>query len=81
MKVVSKHIFSIVYDGKAQRCGCTKVDALIIKKDSGCMINKNRKKLEELQQASKVLIEHILNKHGSCSVDWFSKTRAPEEGK
>ena len=28
IKVVSKHIFYIVNDSKAQRCGCTRADAL-----------------------------------------------------
>ena len=28
MKVVAKHIFSIVNKNRAQRCGCTKSDAL-----------------------------------------------------
>ena len=35
VKVVAKHIFSIVNDGKDQQCGCTKTDALLIKKDLG----------------------------------------------
>ena len=32
MKVVAKHIFSIVNKIRAQRCGCTKADALRLKK-------------------------------------------------
>ena len=32
VKVVAKHIFSIVNESRAQRCGCTKADALQIKK-------------------------------------------------
>ena len=44
VKVVSKHIFSIVDYGKARRCGCTQEDALRLKKDWLYMINKNRNK-------------------------------------
>ena len=39
VKVVAKHIFSIVNESKAQRCGCTKADALRLKKDWSYMIN------------------------------------------
>ena len=47
--VFDKRIFSIVIDGKAQRCGCTKSDDLSLNKYWGYMINKNRSKsLEEL---------------------------------
>ena len=42
VKVVAKHIFSIVNESRAQRCGCTKADALRIKKDWGYMIKNNR---------------------------------------
>ena len=35
VKVVAKHIFSIVNQSKAHRCGCTKADALLLKKDWG----------------------------------------------
>ena len=35
VKVVAKHIFSIVNKIRAQRCGCTKADALQLKKDWG----------------------------------------------
>ena len=35
IKVVAKHIFYIVNDSKAQRCGCTRADALRLKKDWG----------------------------------------------
>ena len=44
IKVVAKHIFYIVNDSKAQRCGCTRADALRIKKYWGYMIKKNREK-------------------------------------
>ena len=42
--VVAKHIFYIVNDSKAQRCGCTRADALRLKKYWGYMIKKNREK-------------------------------------
>ena len=45
VKVVSKHIFSVVNDGKAQQCGCTKLYSLRIKKYSVYMINNNRNKI------------------------------------
>ena len=38
VKVVAKHIFSIVNESWSQRCGCTKADALRIKNDWGYMI-------------------------------------------
>ena len=38
IKIVAKHIFYIVNDSKAQRCGCTRADALRLKKDWGYMI-------------------------------------------
>ena len=41
VKVVAKHIFSIVNDDKAWQCGCTKADAIRLKKYWGCMITKN----------------------------------------
>ena len=44
VKVVAKHIFSIVNESRAQRCGCNKVDALQIKKDWGYMIKNNSEK-------------------------------------
>ena len=44
IKVAAQHIFYIVPDSKAQRCGCTRADALRLKKDLGYMIKKNREK-------------------------------------
>ena len=44
VKVVAKHIFSIVKESRDLRCGCTKADALRLKKDWGYMIKKNREK-------------------------------------
>ena len=38
VKIVVKHIFSIVNESKARQCGFTKADALRIKKDWGYMI-------------------------------------------
>ena len=38
IKVVSKHISYSFNDSKAQRCGCTRADALRLKKDWGYMI-------------------------------------------
>ena len=35
VKLVAKHIISIVNESRDQRCGCTKADALRIKKDCG----------------------------------------------
>ena len=79
VKVVDKYIFSIVKDGKAQRCGCTKSDALRLKKDWGYMIKNNRNKiLEELIQESKVPLEHIFNNNDKCSAEWCFKTRSSE---
>ena len=68
VKVVSKHIFSIVDNDKSQRCGCTKADTIRLNKCWGYMIKKNRhKSLEELQHASKVTLEHMFNNHDKCS--------------
>ena len=44
VKVVAKHIFSIVKESRSHRCGCTKADALQLKKDWGYMIKQNRGK-------------------------------------
>ena len=44
IKVVAKHIFYIVNDSKAQRYGCTRADAIRLKKYWGYMIKKNREK-------------------------------------
>ena len=44
VKVVVKHIFSIVNESRDLRCGCTKSDALQIKKYWGYMIKNNREK-------------------------------------
>ena len=44
IKVVAKHIFYIVNDSKAQRSGCTRADALQLKKYWGYMIKKTREK-------------------------------------
>ena len=44
MKVFAKHIFYIVNKSRDQRFGCTKADALRIKKDWGNTIKKNRGK-------------------------------------
>ena len=50
VKDVSNHGFYIVNYGKSQWCGCTKVDSLRLNKCWGCILKKNRKKLEELLQ-------------------------------
>ena len=71
VKVVAKHIFSIVNDGKAHRCECTKAYAIRLKKDWGYMMKNNRgKNLEELQQARKVPLEHMFNSHDKCGAEW-----------
>ena len=44
VKVVAKHIFSIVNKSRDQQCGCTKADYIWLNKDWGYMIKKNRKK-------------------------------------
>ena len=46
VKVLAKHIFSIVNKIRAQQCGCTKADALRLKKYWGYIIKKNRGKKE-----------------------------------
>ena len=43
VKVVSKHIFSIINESRAQRCGCTKSDAFRNKKYLGYKIKNNGK--------------------------------------
>ena len=74
VKVVAKHIFSIVSKSRAQRCGCTKADALQIKKYWGYMIKKG-KKIEELSESSNAPLEHMFNSHANCSAEWCFKTR------
>ena len=44
VKVVAQHIFSIVNESRAQQCGCTKADAIQIKKYWGYTVKKNREK-------------------------------------
>ena len=63
VKGVAKHIFFIVNESRAQRCGFTKAYNLRLKKYWGYMIKKNMKKIEELSEASKVSLEHIFNSH------------------
>ena len=75
IKFVAKHIFYIVNYSKAQSYGCTRADALRLKKDWGYMIKKNREKIEELSAASKVPLEHMFNCHESCCAEWCFKTR------
>ena len=68
VKVVAKHIFSIVNKSRPKRCWCTKADSLRLKKDWGYMIKKNREKtIEYLSEASKVPLEHMFNCHCSSS--------------
>ena len=43
VKVVAKHIFSIVNKSRAQQCGCTNADALRINKYWGYIIKNNRR--------------------------------------
>ena len=42
VKLVTKHIFSIVNESRDLKCGCNKADALRLKKYWGYMIKKNR---------------------------------------
>ena len=40
------------------------------------MIKNNRKKsLDELQEASKITLEHMFINHDNCSAEWQSKKR------
>ena len=75
VKVVDKHIFSILKNGKAQQCVCTKAYYFWLKNYWGYMINNNRNKsLDELRHASKVPFKHMFNSHDNCSVEWcFNK--------
>ena len=76
VKVVAKHIFSIVNEIRYLRYGCTKADALQLKKDWGYMIKNNREKtIEYLSEASKVPLEHMFNSHANFSAEWCFKTR------
>ena len=82
VKVVAKHIFSIVNKSRDLRCGCTKEDALRIKKYWVYMIKKNKEKtIEEFSESSKVPLEHMFNSHANCNSEWCFKKRASEEGK
>ena len=68
VKVVAKHIFSIVNKIRDLQCGCTKADALRLKKDWGYMIKKNRgETIEELSEASKIPLKRMFNSHDNCS--------------
>ena len=71
VKVVAKHIFSIVNKRRDLRCGCTKADSLHLKTYWGYMIKKNREKtIEKLSEASKVPLEHMFNSHANYSAEW-----------
>ena len=64
LKVVAKHIFSIVNKSRSQRYGCTKSYALRLKKYWGYMIKNNgEKRTEDFSEASKVPLEHMFNSH------------------
>ena len=77
VKVLAKHIFSIVNESRYRRCGFTKADTLRLKKDWGYMIKNNREKtIEELSEASKITPEHMFNSHANCSAYWCFNTRA-----
>ena len=70
VKVVARHIFSIVNESRDLGCRCTKADALRLKKYLGYMIKKNREKtIEDLSEASKIPLEHMFNSHDNCSAD------------
>ena len=70
VKVVAKHIFSIVNKSRDLRCGCTKSDALQIKKYWGYMKKNNREKtIEGLSEASKIPLGHMFNSHDNCSAE------------
>ena len=82
VKVFAKHIFSIVSNGKAHRFGCTKSDALGIKKDRGYMIKSNRNKsVEQLQHSIKVPHENMFSNHVKFSAERCFKKKSSEEGK
>ena len=66
INIFDKHVFSIVYDCKLQRCGYTKADSLQLNNYWGYMINRNRKCLGKLQESSKVTLEHMLNNQDYC---------------
>ena len=44
IKVLAKRTFSVVNESRDKRCGCTKSDALRLKKYWGCKIKNNREK-------------------------------------
>ena len=67
VKVVSKHIFPIVDNGKDHKSGCTREHDLRFDKDWGYIIKKNKTKVYKMQQASKVPPEHIFNYHDKSS--------------
>ena len=74
VKIFSKHIFFIVNDGKSQKCGCTKSYSIILNKYWGYTIKKNISFLPELQQASKVRLEHMFKNYDKCSAEWCCRT-------
>ena len=61
IKVLAKHIFYIVNDSKAHRCGCTRADALRLKKDWGYMIKIiGKKQLKSWVQQVRYLLNTCL---------------------
>ena len=77
VKVVVKHIFSIVNESRDQQCGYTEEIDLWLKKYWGYMTKNIREKtIEDLSEASKVPLEHIFNSYENFSAKWCFKTRA-----
>ena len=71
VEVVAKHIFSIFIESRAHGYGCTKADAIQIKKYWGYIIKINRgRTIEVLSEASKVPLEHMFNNNENISVEW-----------
>ena len=70
IKVMSKPIFKMVTKTK-DPTKCKQIDALRVKKYTGCMIYKNKDlPINEFVINAKAPIEHLFNNHQWCHEDW-----------
>ena len=70
VKVTSAPIFKMVTKTKDPN-KCKQIDALQVKKYTGCCIYKNRDlPIDEFVAKAKAPVEHLFNDHEWCNKDW-----------
>ena len=74
-KVVAKYIFNLATLPKIKSTR-TKIDAVRVKKDFGCMLKTNRDRtIPEIKIASLVVIEQLFDNHQYCNSRWCRPKR------